>query len=462
MPVIEPVASLTDRDVASLSNRDISTLSMAERLALSPADERRHLLSLYSEQQLRALAYDWLFWRRPSQAPPPGAWLTWLVRAGRGYGKTRVGAETVRENVEKGLAGRVALLGPTAGDARDVMIEGESGLLSVFPKDRRPHYEPSKRRVTFSNGAIGTTFSADEPDRLRGPQHDLLWGDEPASWKRGKEAWDNASLGLRLGSNPRAILTGTPRPTAWLRELSKRKSTATTVGSTYENYANLAPTFVAEILERYEGTTLGRQELHAEWLDDVEGALWVESVISAARVTQWERGLRDLVVVGVDPPGETAECGIVVAGGPAKPVPTSHVYVLDDMSVAGRPEAWGAQVVAAWKKHNADVVIVEANQGGDMVRAVVHHVDPSCPVKKIRAAVSKADRAEPVAALYERGRVHHVGYHTLLESQMVTWVPDESKSPDRVDALVHSVNKILPPVGRAVGRTSRGVTSRSI
>lgn len=429
----------------TVPNRDLASLSYAERLALTPPEDRQRILAGYTSADLMRLAYDWAFWRRPNQCEPDGAWLVWFIRAGRGWGKTRVGAEAVRAAVKRGCK-RIALVAPTAGDARDVMVEGESGLLSVFPHSQRPTYEPSKRRVTFHNGAIATTYSADEPDRLRGPQHDYAWGDEPASWKRGSEVWDNLSLGLRLGERPQCLLTGTPRPTRWLRDLANEPGTISTVGSTYENVANLAPTFVAQVFGRYEGTTMGRQELHAEWLDDVEGALWTEAIIDLYRQTSWERtgGGTTRVVVGVDPPGETAECGIVVAGGPAVSTPTSHAVVLDDCSMAGRPEAWGAQVVATWRKWNADEVLVEANQGGDMVRAVIHSIDPLCPVRKIRASVSKAERALPVSALYERGRVHHVGFFPMLESQMATWVPSEGKSPDRMDAMVHAITHLLP------------------
>jgi phage terminase large subunit-like protein len=425
--------------------------SQAERLAMQPREVRDTLLSKYSDTELKALAYDWAFWRRPSQRQPEGDWQTWFVRAGRGFGKTRIGAEGVRAAVENYR--RIAIIGATAGDTRDVMIEGESGLLSVFPPDQRPVYEPSKRRITFHSGAVGTAYSADEPERLRGPQHDFGWSDEPASWTRGKAAWDNFSLGLRLdnGFLPRSIITGTPKPTPWLRALSERPSTVTTVGSTFENVGNLATTFIDEVLARYEGTALGRQELHAEWLDDVEGALWVEAQIELNRRTAWDRQRSDKVIVAVDPPGETAECGIVVVGGPKVAGPKSEAFVLDDMSIAGRPEAWGAQVVAAVNKWGAETAVVESNQGGDMCRAVIHAIDADCPVKKITAKASKGARAQPVAALTERGRVHHVGYFPQLESQMVTWVPDESKSPDRLDAMVHGVAAIIPPLG-AVAR----------
>jgi phage terminase large subunit-like protein len=457
VPLIDPVTEFTVSE--RIPARLPASYSQAERLAKAPSEVRKAILDGYSDAELRTLAYDWSFWRRPSQSPPTGKHSTWFIRAGRGFGKTRIGAESVRSACE--TYGRIALIGPTAGDVRDVMIEGESGLLSVFPKDQRPVYEPSKRRVTFHTGALATAFSADEPERLRGPQHDYGWSDEPASWKRGKEAWDNFSLGLRLGDDPRSVMTGTPKPTAWLRELAGRPSTITSVGSTYENLGNLAPSFLDEVLSRYGGTTLGRQELHAEWLDDVEGALWLEAVIELNRRTAWDRSRSDKVIVAVDPPGETAECGIVVVGGPRQTGPKAEAWILDDMSIAGRPEAWGAQVVAAVNKWGAETAIVESNQGGDMCRAVIHAVDPDCPVRKITAKVSKGARAEPVAALSDRGRVHHVGRFPMLESQMCTWIPDESKSPDRLDAMVHGVMHFIPPLQRAKGRVGSAV-GRSI
>lgn len=458
--------SLTDPEVVEprmLPKRDRATMSEAEHLASAPREVREQLLSGYSPGQLRALSYDWKFWRRPSQVTPAGTdWLTWFIRAGRGFGKTRIGAEQVRTWERAGYK-RIALVGPTAGDVRDVMIEGQSGLLSCYPPRSRPHYEPSKRRITFASGAVAIAYSADEPERLRGPAHDAGWCDEPASWKRGDESWNNFSLGLRLGSLPRSVITGTPKPLPWLRAISERPTTHNTVGNTYENVANLAAAFIAEVLDRYEDTTLGRQELHAEWLDTVEGALFVQHIIDTHRWSEglWERERTDRVVIGVDPPGETAECGIVVVAGPRRAKSNSHAVVLDDQSLAARPEAWASRVVETWRAWEADEVLVESNQGGDMVRAVVHNIDPNCPVRKLRATESKADRAEPVAALYERGRVHHHGVHALLESQLTTWVPDESKSPDRLDALVHAVNSLLPPLGRARGRV-RSVTDRQI
>jgi phage terminase large subunit-like protein len=300
------------------------------------------------------------------------------------------------------------------------------------------------------------------------------WLDEPASMPRGEETFSNLIFGLRLGVAPWVMITGTPKPVRWLRELSERKDTVTTVGSTFDNQQYLAPTFITDVLGRYEGTRLGRQELYAEWLDDVEGALWTERIIDANRIPMFDlqkpwaslntwltTGGQTAVldrrawrtIVAVDPPGETAECGIIVASAPTQGhAGRDHACILDDMSVAGRPEEWGRQVVAAARKWNAEKVIVESNQGGDMVRATIHAVDPSLRVEKITAKESKTARAEPVSALYERGHVHHIGFLPTLESQMVTWTKDQGKSPDRMDALVHAVSALLTsqPVARSV------------
>jgi len=438
-----------------------------------------------SEDEADALLCDWSAWGRPDQQMPPGDWDAWFVRAGRGFGKTRSGAEAIRRLVTiEETHGRVAIVAPTAGDCRDILIEGESGLLAVHPPDTRPKYEPSKRRLTWPNGAIGTLFSGEEPDRLRGPQHDLGWLDEPASLAS-SETLDNLRLGLRLGMRPRLLITGTPRPRPWLRDLSDEAGTVTTTGSTYENIANLAPPFVRLIIGRYENTRLGRQELHAEWLDDVEGALWTAAVLEATRIAAWspsephdslwremnrKRRLLELpevllprdrrpwrTVVAVDPPAETAECGIIVASAPRNGrAGVDHCVVTADATTSGPPEVWGEQVVAAYRLHDAETVVVEANQGGDMCRAVIHAVDPLVPVKKIRAKDSKADRAEPISALYGKGWVHHVGFLGDLEAQLTSWVPDESKSPDRLDALVHAVTELLSPqsVARATAHSA--------
>jgi phage terminase large subunit-like protein len=433
-------------------HRDPRTFSVAEKLAV--AGTLGPFVEALDPAEAERLMYDWAFWRRPTQREPSFDWRWWMVRAGRGFGKTRLGAETVRARVAAGQAGRIAIVAPTAGDARDVMVEGESGLIVVHPQGEQPTYEPSKRRITWANGAQATTFSAEEPDRLRGPAHDLAWADEPASWRYGEEAFDNLALGLRLGDCPQGLLTMTPKRRPWLRKLEAQPDTAVTIGTTYENLLNLAPTFIADILDRYEGTRLGAQELHAEYLDDVEGALWTQAVIDGGRVAHGPGGVEWRTVVGVDPPGETAECGIVTVVGPARPALRGQAYVLDDRSLAGPPETWGRQVVGAYYAAEADEIIVEANQGGDMCRAVIHAVDPTVRVRKVRAKFSKAVRAEPVAARYARGYVHHVGYFGALESQMTTWVPTDERSPDRIDALVWAVSDLLPEAGVVEGRVA--------
>jgi len=392
--------------------------------------------------------YDWSVWRRSKQSTPDGDWRVWLILAGRGFGKTRTGAEFIREQVESGRASRIALVGATAADVRDTMVEGASGLLSVFPPDRRPRYEPSKRRVTFWNGATATAFSADKPDRLRGPNHDLAWADELAAW-RYMDAWDQLMLGLRLGDRPRVVVTTTPRPIPIVRRLAATTdgSVHVTTGSTYENMANLSPDFIDEMRRRYEGTRLGRQELEAQIIDDVDGALWERATIDDLRVHTPPPMRR--VVVAVDPAvtsGEdSAETGIVVAGVDSR----GDGFVIDDKSLRASPNDWAAAVVAAYHTHRADVVVAEANQGGDLVTSLIRTVDSRVPVKLVRASRGKRTRAEPVAALYEQGRVHHVGFFTELEDQLCSWVPDVSNSPDRLDALVWAFTDLMVDGGRA-------------
>ena len=363
-------------------HRDADSLSPAEQLFLDcpdePAQQNRlaEFLATIPPSVREAMPWSWRWWARPTQLAPQTNWRTWVVRAGRGFGKTRTGAEETRRRVRKGLAGHVALIGATAADVRDVMVEGESGILAVHPPGSRPEYEPSKRRLTWPNGATATCFSAEEPDRLRGPQSDWVWGDEPASWRSGVLAWDNAMFGHRLGSDPRSMLTMTPRPLDWLRKIEAEARTFVTTGATYDNLTNLAESFIDMVLGRYEGTRLGRQELHALYLDDVEGALWAMATIEVTRLARFDptdpwqslrveaaraRTLLGLgldpirdertpwhILVGVDPPGETAECGIIVGAAPVNgKASRHHAVILDDLSLAGPPEVWGAQVVAA-------------------------------------------------------------------------------------------------------------------
>jgi len=363
---------------------------------------------------------------------------------GRGAGKTRTGAEAVREMVERGIWGRVALVAPTAADGRDVMVEGDSGLMRVCPPWNRPLYEPSKRRLTWPNGALATVYSADEPERLRGPQHDGAWLDEPGTW-RYPEAFDMLMLGLRLGTFPRWVATTTPRRTALIRKLLAWPGVVVTKDSTYENRDNLAPAFFDAIARQYEGTTLGRQELYAEMLEDVPGALWTRAAIDDYRVTAAPDLVR--IVVAVDPAitsnqENSNETGIIVVGKDDQ----GHVYPLADKSLVASPDGWARAVVNAFHDYGADRVIAEANQGGEMVSHTIKTVDSRIPVKLVHAKRGKHTRAEPVAALYEQGRGHHVGTFSQLEDQMCSWLPGDD-SPDRMDALVWGVWELAVQAG---------------
>ena len=414
-------------------------------LASLPAWARDRIVDALSPDEAATYNWDWDNWARDSQKPPPGDWRIWLLLAGRGFGKTRTGAEFVRARVGARKARRIALVAPTAADARDVMVEGDSGLLAIAPPWDRPVYEPSKRRLTWPDGAIATTYSADEPERLRGPQHDLAWCDELAAW-RYPEAWDMLMLGLRLGADPRAVVTTTPRPTKLIKTLVADPKVVVTRGSTAENRGNLAPAFLDQIVRRYEGTRLGRQELDAEILEDTPGALWSHGIIEAARVTS-APGLRR-IVVAIDPAAGSGEhsdeTGIVIAGKDA----AGHGYVLGDLSERYTPTEWAKAAIAAYRAHGADRIVAEVNNGGEMVEATLRMVDPGVPFTAVRASRGKAARAEPVAALYEQGRVHHVGALPRLEDQMCGFGRDFDRaragySPDRVDALVWALTELM-------------------
>jgi len=411
-------------------------------LAALPPSEREARLAEIDESRAFDLCYTWRAWARPSQLAPEGKWRVWLLLAGRGFGKTRSGAEFVREQVGLGEVKRVALVAPTAADARDVMVEGESGLLAISPPSERPLYEPSKRRLTWPNGAMATLFSADEPERLRGPQFDLAWCDELAAW-RYPMAWDMLMMGLRLGANPRVVATTTPKPVPLIRALLKAPDCAVTRGSTRENADNLAPSFLGAILAQYDGTRLGRQELDAELLEDVPGALWTRDAIERARVDA-APGLRR-IVVAIDPAvsskDDADETGIVVAGLGED----GHGYVLDDRSGRLRPHEWAARAIAAFHAHHADRIVAEVNNGGEMVETTLRMLDASVPYKPVHASRGKMMRAEPVAALYEQGRVHHRGAFPALEDQMCVFAGAASggASPDRLDALVWALTELM-------------------
>jgi predicted phage terminase large subunit-like protein len=375
---------------------------------------------------------------RPGQRPPPPGWALWLLLAGRGYGKTRTGAEWAWRKARTEPRG--ALVAPTAGDARDVMVEGESGILAVVPSVFRPKYEPSKRRLTYPNGAQQAVYSADEPDRLRGPQHFYAWCDELAAWKLLADAWSNLELGLRLGVDPQVLATTTPRPKALIVELAHADTTHITRGSTYENLDNLAETFRRNVLRKYEGTRLGRQELMAELLTDVEGALWTLATLSDTRVQQAPEMKR--VVVAIDPAvtsGDDADMtGIVVVGQGVD----DESYVLADLSTRDTPDGWARRAMAAYESYGADAVVAEVNNGGDLVESVIRTVDRRARYRAVRASRGKQKRAEPVAALWEQGRAHIVGLQPELEEQMTTWTADSGTSPDRMDAMVWGVTEV--------------------
>ena len=415
---------------------------MSSLASQAPELWRQFLARLTPEQKMQ-LVYKWRGWRaRPNQLAPEGEWRVWLILAGRGFGKTRAGAECVREQVESHFCGRIALVGETSADVRDVMIEGESGILSISRPDFKPLYEPSKRRLIWPNGATAMAYSGDEPDQLRGPQHDGAWADEPAKWKCPLEAWDNLEFGLRLGSRPRIVATTTPRPIKLIRDLLQDPMTVVTRGSTYDNAANLAPSFMERMAKKYEGTRLGRQELHAEMLDDVPGALWQRQNIEQHRVSRVPDLVR--IIVGVDPAmtsGEDAnETGIIIAGKSRD----GHVYVLEDLSCRLSPDAWGRRAVSGYRRHRADRIVAEVNNGGDLVERLLRVVDPSVSYRAVRAARGKVTRAEPVAALYEQGHVHHLASFAALEDQMCAFTPDQyDGSPDRVDALVWAITELL-------------------
>jgi len=380
---------------------------------------------------------EWSEWEpRPSQIPPAGDWRVWLILAGRGWGKTRTGAEWVRETVKQYRY--VNLIAATADDARDIMIEGESGILNICPNSERPTYLPSKRRLEWPNGATSLIFTADEPERLRGKQHMALWADEIAAW-RYPESWDQAMLGLRLGDNPRAVATTTPRPVRIVRDLMASPTTVITRGSTYENRENLAGAFLEQIITKYEGTRLGRQELLGEFLEDVEGALWSYAmIVYATKLPDMAR-----VVVAIDPAttsGEDSdETGIIVAGLGVDGLG----YVLADRSCRLSPDGWARRAVAAYHEFHADRIVAEVNNGGDLVEQVIRTVEARIPYTKVHASRGKRTRAEPVAALYEQGKVKHAGAFPELEQQLTGWTPESGDSPDRLDALVWALTTLM-------------------
>jgi len=384
---------------------------------------------------------------RPTQVEPEGSWTTWLILSGRGWGKTRTGAEWIAWQAIHHPKTRWAIVAATFADARDTCVEGDSGLLKVLREYgalREPNgWNRSMGELYLANGSRIKLFSADEPDRLRGPQFHGAWVDELAAFKY-PDAWDQLQFGLRLGAHPQTVVTTTPRPKPLVKSLLQRTDGSVTVtrGATFDNAANLAPTALAELQARYANTRLGKQELFGEILDDVEGALFTQANIEKYRVINAPLNLQRMVV-SVDPAvtvSETSDStGIVVAGKDN----AGEAYIIADYTCRLSPLEWAQRAIDAYRTHNADAIVVEVNNGGDMIPTLIHQVDPSIHVKTVRATRGKTLRAEPVAAFYEQGRVHHVGVLDALEDQMTTWTPEDPKSPDRLDAVVWALTDLL-------------------
>ncbi len=422
--------------------------SVAERLALQDKRQRQKIIKRLTDAEAQALLYDWSFWARPEQMEPDGQWDIWLLLAGRGFGKTRTGAEWVRKIVEEERAGKIALVAETAADARDVMVDS---LLRCFPPDRMPVYTKSARRVDFTNGAVAFTYNATEPDQLRGPEHSAAWCDEIAKWRYGRETWDQLQFGLRLGQ-PRIVVTTTPRPIELVKSIvsGKEGKVHVTRGRTYDNRANLSQRFLERIEARYAGTRLGRQELDAEILGDLPNALWSQDIIDAYRVSSIE-GL-ERIVVAVDPAvtsgDDSDEHGIIVAG-----IKDGEGYVIEDASLKGSPLQWSRRAASLVAGYQADGVVIEVNQGGDMVAHTLRSVAPNLNIIEVRASRGKHVRAEPIASLYEQGRVKHVGSFPELEgqmTQMTTGGYEGAGSPDRVDALVWALSELFPDIAQPI------------
>lgn len=426
----------------TLSRLSIDDPKLIETFKKLSSQAKRAFVETLTEEEALVILYTWELWARDKQLAPPGDWLVWMILAGRGFGKTRSGAEHVRRMVEAGKWGRVALIAPTASDARDIMIEGESGLLTISPPWFKPLYEPSKRRLTWPNGATAVAYSSEDPERLRGPQFHGGWVDELAAHTYPDETWDMFMFGLRLGENPQAVITTTPKPINLIKQLIQEESTVITKGSTFENRANLAKSFFRHIQDRYEGTRLGEQELYAEILEDMPGALWTRQIITSSYIETLPR--LDSIVVAIDPAltqGKRAdETGIIVAGKDVD----NNFYVIADESCRESPETWARKAIKAYHKYDADRIIAETNMGGDLVETLIHGVDPDVPYRKVHARKNKQTRAEPAAALYEKGKAFHLRPFSRLEDQMCNFVPGETKkSPDRLDAMVLAAHDLL-------------------
>lgn len=422
-----------------------------------PKKERDEILNSLTKEEAEDILYDWEVWARPKQLPPPGNWLTWMIITGRGWGKTRAGAEYVIDRAKKG-AEHIALIGETKADVRDTMVElGPGSILKNSSPKFYPKYEPSKRRVVWPNGCVGTVYSGDEPDQVRGPSHDIAWIDELAKFKYPQAVWDNLMFGLRNREDLRILITTTPRPIPLIKELKDDPEVRDVHGSTYENKDNLPQKFFDYIIKKYEGTRLGKQEIYGQILADNPDALWTRKIIENNRKNKAPKLIR--VAIAIDPQATdnimSSETGII-GGGLSE---DRHVWILEDATIKGSPDKWGNAAVTIYHKLEADRVVGEVNNGGDMVEYVIRSIEANISYKSVRASRGKYIRAEPVSALYEQGKVHHVGNFPDLEDQLCEWVPGD-KSPDRLDALVWLIYELMPDMledafiveGRSAGR----------
>lgn len=447
------------------NNSALDTSALQDMMRSTPVDEMRRRLLGMSRVELDAFPYHWPLHARRSQLPPEGdSWLVWLILAGRGWGKTRVGTEWIRTLIEgpsplmaaREAPSRIALVAETAADARDVLVEGESGVLEMSPPDQRPLYEPSKRRLTWPNGVRAFLYNATEPDQLRGPQHGAAWCDELAKWKYARDTWDQLQFGLRIGMHPRQVITTTPRPLKILKEIGADPATVVTRRTTYDNLENLSPAYT-KIIRRYEGTRLGRQELNAETLDDVPGALWTHKLIDATRIAPENLPDMSRVVVAVDPAvtahENSDETGIMVCGKGVD----GHYYQMADRTCVLSPLGWANRALIAYDDFDADAIVAEVNNGGDLVESNIHNVRERVKVIKVRASRGKIPRAEPIATLYELRIVHHAGSFPELEDQMTTYTAEGNDfSPDRMDAMVWGMTELAPKARKKTPRIRRG------
>jgi len=422
------------------------SLSPAQILARMPDDEREEYIGSLSPEVQAVLQYEWSFWARPNQLPPEGDWRTWLALAGRGYGKTEAGAQWVRQRVKDG-AKSIALIAETQKDLEEVMV---ARLMKISPPDEMPKVRYKPVRLLWPNGAMALGYNGTEPDQLRGPEFDTAWVDELAKYRYARETWDMLQFTMRSGNDPRVFVTTTPRPIPIIREIISDSGTVITRGSTMENASNLAPSFMKAVVEKYGGTRLGRQELNAEMLDDFPGALWTRLMIDGtpdapmrrSKVPEMRR-----VVVAIDPSGtkgdgEGDDIGIVACGLGID----GRGYVLEDATCQLSPEGWGRRAVEVYNRWGADRMVAERNFGGAMVETVIRMVDKDIAYKEVTASRGKAVRAEPISALYEQGRISHVGSFPELEDQMCQMTASGyqgDNSPDRMDALVWALTELM-------------------